>query len=171
MYVAEVKQRLLSTSCLLRAHPNETLTVQPGGMQLSGDGQLSGIDVANDTATNLPTAYAYSYSGDRPTNDGASSYAAPIPVASTVNANLSDDQRELLRWHQKLGHASYRRVQFLMRSGVLCHTESMRRLHAASAKLRTDGCPLCGACQLGKQRRRPTPGRATTTVLETAGAL
>jgi hypothetical protein len=47
----------------------------------------------------------------------------------------------------------------------------MRRLHATSAKLRADGCPLCGACQLGKQRRRPTPGRATTTVQETAGAL
>jgi GAG-pre-integrase domain len=88
-----------------------------------------------------------------------------------VNANLSDAQRELLRWHQKLGHVSYQRVQFLMRSGVLCHTESMRRLHAASAKLRADGCPLCGACQLGKQRRRPTPGRATTAVQETAGAL
>jgi hypothetical protein len=73
MYVPEVKQRLLSTSCLLRAHPNEMLTVLPGGMQLSGDGQLSGINAANNTATSLPTAYAYSYSGDCPTNDSASS--------------------------------------------------------------------------------------------------
>lgn len=175
MYVPEVKQRLLSTTCLLQTYPNEALTVLPEGMWLSGDGdKLGGIEVLTDAVTNLPTAYALSYAGDTPDNlddpDG-SSFAAPIPVASTVNANLSDAQRELVRWHQKLGHASYRRVQFLLRSGVLAHTDSLRRLHAAAAKLRPEGCPMCAACQFGKQRRRPTPGRATTVVRETAGAL
>jgi hypothetical protein len=56
------------------------LTILPRGMQLSSDGQPA-IDVANNTATNLPTAYAYSYSGDFPTNDSASSYAAPLRSA------------------------------------------------------------------------------------------
>ena len=167
MYVPEVKQRLLSTSCLLQAYPNEYLTVLPEGMWLSGDEAHGGIEVLNDSTTNLPTAYAYATG----TPDSPSAHAAPIPVASTVNANLSDAQRELLRWHQKLGHASYRRVQFLMRSGVLSHTETTRRLHAASAKLRPEGCPMCAACQFGKQRRRSTPGKTTTAVRENAGAL
>jgi Zinc knuckle len=172
MYVPEVKQRLLSTTCLLQAHPNESLTVLPEGMWLSGDGdKLGSIEVLTDSVTNLPTAYAYSYTGSQSDSPDGASFAAPIPVASTVNANLSDAQRELVRWHQKLGHASYRRVQFLLRSGVLAHTEATRRLHAAAAKLRPEGCPLCAACQFGKQRRRPAPGKASSVVREVAGAL
>jgi Zinc knuckle/GAG-pre-integrase domain len=172
MYVPEVKQRLLSTTCLLQAYPNESLTVLQVGMWLSGDGdKLGAIEVLTDSVTNLPTAYAYSYAGGRPNNPDGYSFAAPIPVASTINANLSDAQRELVRWHQKFGHASYRRVQFLMRSGILAHTEATRRLHAAAAKLRPEGCPLCAACQFGKQRCRRTPGKASSVVREVAGAF
>jgi len=75
----------------------------------------------------------------------------------------------LLRWHCRLGHISFRRVQFLMRSGVLSNSESGRRLHTAACKLALP--PKYAACQYGKQTRRPAPGTKTTVVQERAGVL
>ena len=62
-----------------------------------------------------------------------------------------------------------RKVQFLMRTGVLATSEATRRLHATASKL--TNLPLCSACQFGKQRRRPEPGKSTTVVREHDGAL
>ena len=56
-----------------------------------------------------------------------------------------------------------------MQSGVLAHTESARRLQAAAAKL--THCPMCAACQFGKQRRRPAPGKRSHVVRERQHAL
>ena len=139
-------------------------------MKLSGNGATAPVEVLNDTITNLPTAYAHAH-GTPDTSPGLEAYSTPFPVASTLNANLTDAQRELVRWHQRLGHVGYRRVQFLLRSGVLSHTEHLRRLHIKASKLGHEGCPLCAACQFGKQRRRPLPGKTTHVVRETADAL
>ena len=56
-----------------------------------------------------------------------------------------------------------------MQSGVLAHTSASRQLQASSAKLQS--CPLCAACQYGKQRRTSAPGRTTQAVRERDGAL
>ena len=60
-----------------------------------------------------------------------------------------------------------RKVQFLMRSGILATTQSSRRLHSAASTL-TD-LPLCAACQYGKQRRRTTPGTRSSLVVDRHG--
>ena len=69
--------------------------------------------------------------------------------------------------HNRLGHIGMRKVQFLMRTGELATSEATRRLHAAACKLTS--LPLCSACQFGKQRCRPEPGKTTTVVRKCAG--
>jgi GAG-pre-integrase domain len=103
-------------------------------MRLSGDRTTAPVEVTNDPNTNLPTVYAQAH-GTPDTSPGLEAYSTPFPVASTLNANLTDAQRELVRWHQRLGHVGYRRVQFLLRSGVLSNTEQLRRLHSTATKL------------------------------------
>jgi hypothetical protein len=47
--VPEVKQRLLSTTCLLKAYPTFFLTILLGdGMKLSGDDSRNGMDIPID---------------------------------------------------------------------------------------------------------------------------
>ena len=59
------------------------------------------------------------------------------------NVNLTAPEKELLRWHYRLGHLGFKRVQFLMRTGVLARSEGQRRLHTSACKL--DTTPLCAA--------------------------
>jgi hypothetical protein len=61
LYIPEVKQRLLSTTRLLQAHPQENLTIEKCGMRLSGDGILAPVEAPIDRITNLPTAYAQAH--------------------------------------------------------------------------------------------------------------
>ena len=94
---------------------------------------------------------------------------AIITTVSAENMNLSEAQKELVRWHNRLGHISYKRIQSLMRSGTLAHSEATRHLHTAACKL-TD-LPKCAACQFGKQKRRPTPGKRSSVVRDREGVL
>ena len=86
---------------------------------------------------------------DLPTQQHAS-------VTATGNINLSTAEKELLRWHQCLGHVSIRRVQWMMKQGMLSNSEATRRLHTTAAKLEEG--PMCTACQYAKQRRKTTQG-------------
>ena len=88
-------------------------------------------------------------------------------LTTADNHNLSPAEKELLRWHHRLGHVRIRRIQWLFRQGVLGTNERTRRLQAAASKL-THG-PLCTACQYAKQRRTTEPGKTTSTVPETVG--
>jgi hypothetical protein len=60
----------------------------------------------------------------------------------------------------------HRQVQFLLRTGLLGHTEQVRRVHVAAARRTSDGCPLCAACQFGKQRRHQVPGKVSRVAKE-----
>jgi hypothetical protein len=42
-----------------------------------------------------------------------------ITEVHEANHNLSEPEKELLRWHYRLGHISFRKIQFLFRSGIL----------------------------------------------------
>eukprot|EP00978_Attheya_sp_CCMP212_P032620 scaffold128288_cov44-Attheya_sp.AAC.2 len=53
------------------------------------------------------------------------------------NFNLSNSQKELLRWHTRLGHVGFKRLQYLLRTGVLGTSDAVRRLQTAAAKLIT----------------------------------
>ena len=71
----------------------------------------------------LPVMMAYSSGVDQAISQA---FNAAISAVSHQNMNLSPAQKELLHWHFRLGHLSQRKVQFLMRTGVLAHSESAR---------------------------------------------
>ena len=80
-------------------------------------------------------------------------------VVSTVsehNNNLSEAQKELLRWHQRLGHLDFNKVKHLLRTGVLSHTDRYHSLHTSASKVQD--VPKCAACLFGKQTIRTAPG-------------
>ena len=69
------------------------------------------------------------------------------------NQNLSMAQKELLKWHCKLGHVGFARLQQLNRAGALGNNPKLR----AAAHLDLEKNPLkCGSCEFGKARRRPS---------------
>jgi hypothetical protein len=109
---------------------------------------------------NLPTSEAYS------ANDpfkAADALVATISEVHDANHNLTEAEKELLRWHYRFGHIGFKKIQFLLRTGVLTQTEASRRLHAAACKVANH--PKCAACQYGKQHRRPIPGTTPTSVI------
>ena len=101
--------------------------------------------------------------------EAANTLVNTVSTTAATNTNLGPADKELLHWHNRLGHIGMRKVQFLMRTGVLATSEATRCLHAVACKL--TNLPLCSACQFGKQCRRPEPGKTTTVVLERDGAL
>ena len=72
-------------------------------------------------------------------------------VTQEANQNLNVAQKELLKWHCRLGHVSFQRVQMLMRAGALGDHPKVR----AAAKLDLDKDPfICGSCAFGKAKRK-----------------
>ena len=172
LYVPKASARLLSTSALLQKYPDEHIRIDGDRLILSGapattkENERRSIEVLMDPNSKLPVAMAYSSGVDQAISQA---FNAAISAVSHQNMNLSPAQKELLRWHFRLGHLSQRKVQFLMRTGVLAHSESARRLQSASSKLQHR--PLCAACQYGKQRRRTAPGTRHEAVRDKQGAL
>jgi len=73
-------------------------------------------------------------------------------VIQENNQNLTLSQKELLRWHCKLGHLSFQRVQKLMKTGALGWHPKIK----AAANLDLNKSPLmCGSCAYGKAKRKP----------------
>jgi len=126
------------------------------------------IDVHNNPTTNLPTS-----TGLHPESLAYTAKAFQNTVSTThaQNLNLSEPQKELLRWHYKLGHIGLQAVQFLMRQGALASTEAMCRLHSRVAQLKHADLPKCSACMFGKQTSRPVPGKKWNLVKERSGIL
>jgi hypothetical protein len=78
--------------------------------------------------------------------DGAHSYLASDNTnEGTQKANLTKNQQLLLRWHNRLSHLSFHKLQDLARQGKL--------------PKQMIGCqhPVCRSCQFGKAHRRPSP--------------
>jgi GAG-pre-integrase domain len=119
-----------------------------------------------DPRSNLPTSEAHSYN-DPPR--AAAALEATVNTVDATNINLTDAEKELLRWHYRLGHVGFRKIQFLMRSGVLARSEASRRLHTAACKVINP--PKCAACLYGKQHKRTAPGQQTTAIRDRAGIL
>ena len=179
-YVPSAHIRLLSIPSLLQTYPQERITMKANSLTLVGtkdisaqdgssnDGQLTNsIHVTLDPRSNLPSSLAYEH-GTTSTNFEAE-FNNFVSTTTSSNHNLSPASKELLKWHHRLGHLNYKQIQFLLRTGVLAHSESSRRLQAAASKLTT--VPLCAACQFGKQRRRPAPGKTQRVVRDREGAL
>ena len=168
-HIPQCKSRLISTSVLLNTYKGEHLTVDAVSLQLSGfksDSKRNPVIAFNNSATNLPTTTAYL---QKDTHGPVNAMCHNISTVHNNNLNLTEAQKELLRWHQRLGHLAFKKIQHLMRTGVLSHTDGTRQLHTAASKIAHP--PKCAACLFGKQTIRSAPGTTSVAVRDRAGIL
>ena len=124
--VSKLKVRLLSTTSLLQAYPDETIIIEAHQLTLSGsplDASRGQVIARVNPANNLPTSNAHC-SADTPKAVAALNFT--LNTVHESNMNLTEAEKELLRWHHRLGHLSFRKIQFLMRTGVLSRSEANR---------------------------------------------
>ncbi|KAI2494231.1 hypothetical protein MHU86_20288 [Fragilaria crotonensis] len=147
-----------------RPTPDETITIEPNRLTLSGvpnDANRGPVTANVNPQNNLPTSEAYN------ATDPFKAADALVSIVNTVherNLNLNEAEKELLRWHYRLGHVGFKKVQFILRSGVVSKTEESRRLQTAACRLTS--FPKCAACQYGKQHRRPIPGTTPSSIVK-----
>ena len=82
-----------------------------------------------------------------------------IDVTVAANSNLSDAQKELLRWHYKLGHVGFDILKWMIRQSLA----PVKNPNCGRDKLEN---PLCEACQFAGQCKRPTGATVTKQVAE-----
>ena len=165
--VPKTSVRLLSTQSLLQTYDGEKIVQDGKTLVLTGlpeDTTRTQVTVVVNPQNNLPMSYGYNHEEVTKSSHALNTI---VNETSEQNKNLSETQKELVRWHLRLGHLSFRRIQFIMRTGILAKTEQQRRLHTKAASL-TD-LPLCAACQYGKQKRRPSPGTLSSIVKDRRG--
>ena len=152
-FVPNAPTRLLSTTVLLQTYHEENIHVTATSMCLlgkAGDPTKGAVEANVSPLNNLPTTVCYRYDG---VTTGSANLAEAINEVHQDNLNLSEPEKELLRWHYRLGHVSLRVVQFLFRMGVLSASTRSKKLHTAASKITHP--PKCAACQFGKQHSRP----------------
>ena len=132
-YVPSSNIRLLSIPSLFSHYKGETLQCHHDSLLLSGlsaDRSRNPVHVDFQPTSRLPISTAYRI------NDGAYCLSTELDEAktaafnlaslvSTQNSNLSTAEKELLRWHFKLGHIAFSKVQSLMRSGILSKVQGV----------------------------------------------
>lgn len=176
-YVPTCGQRLLSTASVSQVYPSGVICMNKDGatMEVDLSGTTVTIQAQIDPSNNLPTSTNYLFktleitSAYKCTNFAQVPVVAALSSVSPTNYNLSEAEKELLRWHFRLGHIGMRKVQFLMKTGVLATSESLRRLQSKSAAL--TNLPRCTACQYGKQKRATTPGKTSHVIKDKVGAI
>jgi hypothetical protein len=139
---------------------NKSMMIRPSteskflGCQLD----LPTVTCQLDERTNLPISMASNDPLSKPTT------RANLCVTDEKNQNLSHAQKELLRWHFRLGHLNFKSIQLLLRS---------KTLGESSLKRAAGKCPIpkCASCQYGKQKRRPTGATVQVPVSEREGSL
>jgi GAG-pre-integrase domain len=168
LYVPSVPQRLLSTTSLLEQYPDEHIDICNGKLLFTGseDSTRGSIVAYIDPTNNLPTSDMYDHTFSHKFVD---EFDALTTVVSNENYNLTEPEKELLRWHQRLAHIDFNKIKFLFRSGVLAKGEANRALQTAASKLRSH--PRCAACQFGKQCQVSTPTTTKGKVSDSVGAI
>jgi hypothetical protein len=168
-HIPTSKSRLICTNVLLTSYPGEHLTVEPSSMLLSGmRAQPSRLPVLaiNNPTTNLPTTMAYNQ--DQVIKPGVM-LCNTVNTVNNHNINLTSAQKELLIWHQRLGHLDFKKILHLMRTGILSHTIATWQLHTAASKIKE--MPKCAAFLFGKQTVCKSPGTTSQVVKDRAGVL
>jgi hypothetical protein len=165
-YAPNARQRLLSTSVFCKIYPNNNIVLNPQSWTVQPDPNNlceSAIDIMINPLNNLPMTTCM-----RPESLGqlAVNFAEQISCIHSNNFNLSCPQKELLRWHYRLGHMSMKTIQQLLGMGVMAMSQSYERLHNRVRKLRHEDLPKCAACQFGKQTSRRVPGRKSRMIKE-----
>ena len=122
-YVPKAKVCLLSECTLLQTYQGETILAQANKRGLSGiggDPSRGRIEAQVDGCTNLPVSTGYLKEG---LEQGINALNSTLSNVSKANMNLKESEKEFLHWHYWLGHLSFCKVQFLLRTGVLTHLE------------------------------------------------
>ena len=71
-------------------------------------------------------------------------YKSTLVADGSEHDNLTYPQRQLLKWHRRLGHLGYHKIQQFSRMGLL---------PKELGTVRQTDFPVCPACQYGKQKR------------------
>ena len=173
--IQSAQQKIASTSQILHQYPDEKIEISQYKLKLYGSNKEPPITVKLCPKMALPLAQAHtavetaSARGDKETPHPLGSLKSTPSVTAGANFNLTEPEKELLRWHYRLGHVSMKRVQWMFRQGFLANSEKAKRSQRAAVQL-TSG-PLCTACQYAKQRLRSSPGTTTRSVPADQGLL
>ncbi len=96
------------TTSPLQTYPNKTIIIEANRLTLSGIADKSDrgpVTAKVNPQNNLPTSEAYNVA------DPIKAADALVSVVSTVherNLNLTEAEKELLRWHYRLGHGGFK---------------------------------------------------------------
>ena len=109
----------------------------------------------------LPTTKVYAHG----TNSKAEAYTA---VVDDDNTNLSPGQKELLRWHYKVGHFNFGWIQnlFHQREG-----DQEPALMAKNHKACSCPHPKCASCLYGKQHHHSSGAQRHVDNKDRVGVL
>jgi hypothetical protein len=113
LFVTGARMRLLSTTSLMQTYKGETVTATATELTLSGiegDPERRAIQVRVNPANNLPMCFADEYTG---IDASLAALAVTITTVNNKNFTLSEPQKELLLWQQRLGHLSFAKIKFL----------------------------------------------------------
>ena len=163
-YVPKCPVRLLSTTVLLQKCPQETLVMDENSATLTGvkgDPTRRPVKAFVDPANNIPSCSGFRL---KQMHKAALALQAMISTVDPRNINLTEPEKELLRWHQRFGHLDFNKIKFLLQSGALCLTPSKRALHTNAAKIASP--PGCAACRFGKQTVRPVKSKPVTRTIQ-----
>ena len=106
---------------------------------------LSSCTIKYHPRTNLPVMTGYL---PMKTDTAEKVLHSAVCVTEESNQNLTPSQRELLKWHYRLGHIGFRHIQWLVRSGKIAVQGNAKAVANCAP-------PKCAACEYGKACRRP----------------
>ena len=161
-YVPDARIRLLSTQTYFKEHDggnivqdHEKVTLNtPNGERLT---------FPYDLGSNLPLMYLdhrspqVGLSGRQVMNLTTSKdIEHTLSLLDEINHNMSKPQKELMLWHQRLGHAGFRWIQSLMRKPKHEVGDNQEPPVLPTKIAATSNCDptRCPACQLSKAHRR-----------------
>ncbi|MCU0715748.1 MAG: GAG-pre-integrase domain-containing protein [Pirellula sp.] len=101
---------------------------------------------------NLPIFYAHHKTRD--TGSDTSPELNSFCVTSETNRNLKPSEKELLKWHFRLGHLNFASIQQVLKGGWLGNDPTTKAASRCEH-------PKCASCEYGKAKRRPTGSSVT----------
>ena len=136
----------LTHSCL----PSESLSdsygefwVKPKTKDWKTQKPLYTLKVSYDPRDLLPKHFM---AAPQPSESNLMCLAAAMDVTHQDNQNLSPSQKELLRWHFRLGHIGFNHVRWLIRSGFLSCSNPKAVANCEAVK--------CACCEYGTASKR-----------------
>jgi Reverse transcriptase (RNA-dependent DNA polymerase) len=179
LYIPTASVRLFSPQCYFMEHHGGSMTACEHSLILTlvdgfsltfpwSDNNIPYMLTPEIVASNSTKAPSLGFTAAElhPPNPNAT----PLPsVLVDSNLNLTGSQKELLLWHQRLGHCGLKKVQSLFAQPRTDHDKPI--LQATHPRMTTCDLPRCLACQFAKQKRRNPPSKKQRPISEREGGL